>query len=344
MTRQEIPKEMAKEHAAGSREDRLIARYFSPLAKHPGAFALLDDAAVIDPPAGCDVVLKADGIIGGVHFFPGDPPDTVGQKALRVNLSDLAAKAAKPLGFLLTLALPKEIGDAWLAPFARGLGADADFFGCPLFGGDTDRTPGPITISIAVLGAVPHGKMLRRAGARPDDRVVVTGTIGDAALGLMLRRDPAAAERWALTRDQQNDLERRYLVPEPRTAIAELLGQHASAAMDVSDGLAGDLAKLCRVSGVAAEIEVARVPLSQPARIALASEPALIEPILTGGDDYEILASVPRDKVAALREQALARGVVVTEIGVVLAGDADARLLDQAGRPLAFAHPSFSHF
>jgi thiamine-monophosphate kinase len=335
---------MPKQRAAGSAEDRLIARYFRPLAKHPGAFALLDDAAVIAPPAGCDIVLKTDGIIGGVHFFPEDPPDTIGKKALRVNLSDLAAKAARPLGFLLALALPKEIGDAWLAPFARGLGADADFFGCPLFGGDTDRTPGPITVTIAVLGAVPHGKLLRRAGAQPGDRVVVTGTIGDAALGLALRRDPAAAERWGLTRDQQNDLATRYLVPEPRTAIAELLGRHASAAMDVSDGLAGDLAKLCRVSGVAAEIEAARVPLSQPARAALASEPALIEPILTGGDDYEILASVPQAMVEALRDQALARGVAVTDIGVVLAGDADTRVLDQEGRPLAFARPSFSHF
>jgi thiamine-monophosphate kinase len=333
-----------KEQAAGSGEDRLIARYFRPLAKHPGAFALADDAAVIDPPAGCDLVLKTDGIIGGVHFFPDDPPDTVGKKALRVNLSDLAAKAARPLGFLLTLALPDEIGEAWLAPFARGMGADADFFDCPLFGGDTDRTPGPITISIAMFGAVAHGKMLRRAGAQPGDRVVVTGTIGDAALGLLLRRDPGAGERWRLTQEQQNDLKARYLVPQPRTAIAELLGQYASAAMDVSDGLAGDLAKLCRVSGVAAEINAACVPLSQPARAALASAPALIEPILTGGDDYEILASVPPGKVEALRDRALARDVVVTDIGVVLAGDGEARVLDQAGRPLAFARSSFSHF
>ena len=124
-------------HVEQSGEDRLIAEYFRPMAKHPGAFALMDDAAVIAPPAGCDIVLKTDGIIGGVHFFPDDPPDLVGKKALRVNLSDLAAKAARPLGFLLTLALPKEVGDAWLAPFARGLGDDAEFFGCPLFGGDT---------------------------------------------------------------------------------------------------------------------------------------------------------------------------------------------------------------
>ena len=335
---------MDKDNAAPSGEERLIARYFGPLATHPGAFGLADDAAVIAPPAGCDLVLKTDGIVGGVHFFPDDPPDAVAQKALRVNLSDLAAKAAKPLGFLLTLALPQEIGDAWLAPFARGLGADADLFGCPLLGGDTDRTGGPITISIAVFGAVPHGRMVRRAGAKAGDRVLVTGTIGDAALGLLLRRDAAAAGRWGLARDQQEHLLSRYLVPQPRTAIAEALGVHASAAMDVSDGLAGDLAKLCRVSAVAAEVEVERVPLSGAARAALASEPALIETIITGGDDYEVLACAPANEVAALRRAAAAVGIAMTEIGTVAAGQGQARFVDARGKPLALARPAFSHF
>ena len=335
---------MKEAHASESGEDRLIARYFKPLATHPGAFGLLDDAAAIAPPPGCDLVLKTDGIVAGMHFFPDDPPDTVAKKALRVNLSDLAAKGASPLGFLLTLALPPEIGDAWLAPFARGLGADAVHFACPLFGGDTDRTAGPITISIAVLGAVPHGKMVRRAGARPGDRVVVTGTIGDAALGLLMRRETSVAARWGLTQDQQDHLRSRYLVPEPRTAIADVLRTHASAAMDVSDGLAGDLAKLCRVSGVATEIEVARVPLSEAARAALAKEPALIETIITGGDDYEVLACVPADKMEALRHQAAAAGVAVTDIGTVAAGQGQARFVDVRGKMLVLAHPSFSHF
>jgi thiamine-monophosphate kinase len=335
---------MNKDSAAQSGEEGLIARYFKPLAKHPGAFGLADDAAAITPPAGCDLVLKTDGIVGGVHFFPDDPPDTVAKKALRVNLSDLAAKGAKPLGFLLTLVLPKEIGDTWLAPFALGLGADAELFGCPLLGGDTDRTGGPITISIAVLGAVPQGKMVRRAGAKAGERVVVTGTIGDAALGLLLRRDVSAAERWGLVREQRNSLDARYLVPEPRIAIAEILRAHASAAMDVSDGLAGDLAKLCRASGVNAEIAVARVPLSDGVRAALAKEPGLIETIITGGDDYEVVACVPAGKVEALRQQASAAGVAVTEIGAVTAGQGEARFLDPDGQLLMFAHPSFSHF
>jgi thiamine-monophosphate kinase len=331
-------------HVEQSGEDRLIAEYFRPLAKHPGAFALMDDAAVITPPAGCDIVLKTDGIIGGVHFFPDDPPDLVGKKALRVNLSDLAAKAARPLGFLLTLALPEEVADAWLAPFARGLGDDAEFFGCPLFGGDTDRTPGPITISVAMFGAVPHGKMLRRAGAQPGDRVVVTGTIGDAALGVALRRDPRLTGRWGLSAEQGNMLQGRYLLPQPRTNVAEIFGRYTSAAMDISDGLAGDLAKLCQASGVAAEVHAARVPLSQAAGTALERDPSLIEAVLTGGDDYEILAAVPANKLEALRSEAAGKGVAVTEIGMIQAGDGRARVLDRHGNPLAFARPSFSHF
>jgi len=338
------PMTMSNDRAAQSGEERLIARYFAPLAKHPGAFGLADDAAALAPPAGCDLVLKTDGIVAGVHFFADDPPDTVAKKALRTNLSDLAAKGATPLGFLLTLMLPRDIGDAWLAPFACGLGADADAFACPLLGGDTDSTAGPITISIAALGTVPKGKMLRRAGARAGDRVVVTGTIGDAALGLLLRRDMAAAERWGLAREASNDLHQRYLVPQPRLAIAESLRAHASAAMDLSDGLAGDLVKLCRASAVNAEIQVARVPLSTGARAALAEEPALIETILTGGDDYEVLACVPADKIEALRRQASAAGVPISEIGVVAAGEGGARFLGMDGKPLVFARTSFSHF
>jgi len=335
---------MSKSSKAESGEDRLIARYFAPIAKHPGACGLTDDAAAIAPPAGCDIVLTADGIIGGVHFFPDDPPDTVAKKALRVNLSDLAAKGAKPLGFLLTLALPKEIGDAWLTAFARGLGADAELFGCPLLGGDTVRTPGPVAISVAAFGAVAHGKTIRRAGGRPGDRVVVTGTIGDAALGLRLRQDAGAAGRWGLTRDQRDHLAARYLVPQPRSALAAFLGSYATAAMDVSDGLAGDLAKLCRASGVGAEIAVARVPLSDAARAVIAREPALIETVIAGGDDYEVLACVPADKVEALRREASAAGVAVTEIGTVIAGQGDTRLLGADGKPLVLAQTAYSHF
>src|SRR5215471_17574350 len=275
----------------GSAEDRLIARHFRPLATHPGALGLGDDAAVVAVPTGHELVLTSDGVIAGVHFFPDD-------------LSDLAAKGAQPLGFLLSVALTREVTDDWLASFAAGLRADAKKFGCPLLGGDTDRTPGPVSVSIAAFGTLPRGSMVRRAGARAGDRVVVTGTIGDAALGVILRRDPGAAERWRLDDRTREHLLRRYRVPEPRNAIAAALRRYASGGMDVSDGLVGDLAKTCRGARVDADVEVARVPLSRAARAALAAEPALIETILTGGDDFEVLASVPPRKLAAMRKAA----------------------------------------
>jgi thiamine-monophosphate kinase len=324
-----------------SGEERLIVRYFRPLAKHPAALGLLDDAAALEPPAGCDLVLKTDGLISGVHFFPDDPADAVAKKALRVNLSDLAAKGARPLGFLLALALPREIGPAWLEPFSHGLGEDAELFGCPLLGGDTDCTPGPLTISITAVGAVPHGKMVRRSGARPGDRVVVTGTIGDAALGVVLRRDPTVADRLKLSRAQQDYLKSRYLLPQPRNAIFEALRTSATAAMDVSDGLAGDLGKMCQASGVTADVAVARVPLSDAARAASNSEPALMETILTGGDDYEVLAT---HAVDAFCRAAQAANTKISEIGTIAAGEGTASFIDERGKKLRLARPSFSHF
>jgi thiamine-monophosphate kinase len=279
-----------------------------------------------------------------VHFFADDAADKIAQKALRVNLSDLAAKGAKPEGFLLALALPKEIDRNWLKAFVRGLGKDATAFGCPLLGGDTDRTPGPVTIAITAFGTLPRGTMVPRSGAKPGDRVMVTGTIGDAALGLVLRQDAAAAERWGLSRREAAHLAERYLVPQPRNAIAQALRQHASAAMDVSDGLVGDFSKLCAASGVSAEIETARVPLSSAARRAVASEPAMLERALTGGDDYEIVCTVPSKKVASFQAAVTKAGVPLADIGVIRKGNAPPRFLDVGGRPLTFQQRSFSHF
>ena len=325
-----------------SAEDDLIARYFKPLAKHPGTFGFADDCAAITPPAGHDLVLKTDGLIAGVHFFPDDPADGVARKALRVNLSDLAAKGAAPLGFLLAIALTKGFDESWLAEFARGLGEDADAYQCPLLGGDTDSTPGPTSISIAAFGTLPQGTMVRRAGAQAGDHVFVSGTIGDAALGLLVRRGEAAP--WKLDAASAEYLVARYRLPQPRNALAEALRAHASAAMDVSDGLAADLAKLCRVSDVSADIEVARVPLSDAARQALRADAALIAPILTGGEDYEILCAVPPDKVRAFTEAAAGANVPITDIGRIVAGDAPPRFLDAKGEAMRFSRPGYSHF
>lgn len=322
-----------------SAEDRLIARFFKPLATHPGALGLSDDAAFLTPPPGCDLVLKTDAIVGGIHFFPDDAAHTVASKALRVNLSDLAAKGARPLGFLLSLAIPKDIGDDWLAAFAEGLRGDAVLFGCPLFGGDTDRTPGPTTVSIAMFGSVPEGTLVRRAGAKPGDRVFVSGTIGDAALGVMVRN----GKSWALSEAQRKHLVSRYLLPQPRNALAEAVRTHATAAMDISDGLVGDFAKLCRASGVAADIAVARVPISDAAKAVIAADPAMLETAITGGDDYEIICTVPAAKADGFRAAAEAAQVAVTEIGELKAGEG-VRFLAADGHALSFKRASFSHF
>ena len=325
-----------------SAEERLIARHFGPLASAPGALGLGDDAAVVTPPPGCDLVLTTDGVIAGVHFFPDDPPGDVARKVLRMNLSDLAGKGATPLGFLMSIALPASVDEAWLAGFAAGLGDDANTYKCPLLGGDTDRTPGPVAVSITAFGSVPTGAMVRRATAKAGECVVVTGTIGDAALGLMLRRDPDRARRWGLSDVMAAHLRDRYALPQPRVALCEAVLHFASAAMDISDGLAGDLAKLCRASGVAADVTVAAVPLSEAARAAIAAEPGLLETALTGGDDYEVLATLPQARLTAFAETARQAGVAVTVIGGITPGQG-ARFL-QNGHALAFARPAYSHF
>jgi len=326
----------------GSGEDRLIARYFRPLARHPGALGLADDAALLTPPPGRDLVLTTDGIIAGVHVFPDAPADAVARRALRVNLSDLAAKGAKPAGFLLAIALPAGTSEDWMATFARGLDADAQHYGCPLLGGDTDRTPGPLSVSITAFGTLPSGTMVRRSGARAGDALFVTGSIGDAALGLLLRKEPKRGG--SLAPAHRDHLLTRYLLPEPRNALAETLRTHASAALDISDGLAGDLSKLCRASGGSTQIDVGRVPLSDAAKAFIAAEPALLERALTGGDDYEILAAVPAGKAEGFRAGANAAGVAVTEIGRFATGDAAAQFIGADGQPLAFERLSYSHF
>ncbi|MDE2579326.1 MAG: thiamine-phosphate kinase [Hyphomicrobiales bacterium] len=321
-------------------EDDLIARYLAPIAGAAG-LRLVDDAALFAPPAGRDLVLTKDALVAGVHFFPEDAPDDIARKALRVNLSDLAAKGARPEGFLLALALPADFSESWIARFAQGLGEDARAYACALFGGDTVSTPGPLTLSITALGSVEQGRMVLRSGARAGDALYVSGTIGDAALGLRLRRDTSGSEQ--LTREESAFLLRRYLRPEPRVALAEALARHASGAMDVSDGLVGDLAKMMRASAVAAQARLPAIPLSAAARRLTAARPEALAAALTGGDDYEILASVPQDACVAFEDAARAAGVAVARIGSVQAGEGVV-ITDAAGAAMRFAQSSYSHF
>jgi thiamine-monophosphate kinase len=325
-----------------SGEDSLIARYFKPIATDPGAFGLVDDAAILKA-SGEDIVVTTDAIVEGVHYLASDPPDTVARKALRTNLSDLAAKGAKPAGFVLTLAL-RAADENWLEPFARALGEDAKSFACPLLGGDSVSTPGPLTISITAFGRVPEGRMVRRGGAKPGDRVMVTGTIGDAVLGLdILKNGPIAK---ALAGDPQGSemLIARYRVPQPRNALAAAVRDYASAAMDVSDGLAGDLAKLCAASRVSAVVDTPSIPASATAAGLLSRGVVALEALITGGDDYEILCTIPETRAAAFTEAARHVGVAVTAIGTIMAGEGLPRFLDGAGNELALTRLSHSHF
>jgi thiamine-monophosphate kinase len=327
---------------SASGEDSLIARYFRPIATDPGAFDLGDDAAVLKAD-GCEIVVTTDAIVEGVHFLGSDPPDTVGRKALRVNLSDLAAKGAAPAGFVLTLALRK-VDDAWLKSFAHALGEDAAWFNCPLLGGDTVSTPGPLMISITAFGRVPVGKMVHRSGAKPGDRVMVTGTIGDAALGLAILRGGNVADAAVADAAVRNLLIGRYRVPQPRNMLASAVRDHASAAMDVSDGLAGDLAKLCAASGVSAVIDLESIPLSAAASDLVSRRIVGIETLIAGGDDYEVLCTVPDDRVEAFAEAARRAGGQATSIGMVVAGASAPKFIDGQGAELALERLSYSHF
>jgi thiamine-monophosphate kinase len=325
-----------------SGEDSLIARYFGPLATDAGAFGLTDDAAILRAFGG-DLVVTTDAIVEGVHFMADDPPDSVARKALRVNLSDLAAKGATPSGFVLTLAL-RQATDAWLAPFAAALGEDAKLYGCALLGGDTVSTPGPMMISITAFGLIPAGRMVRRHGARPGDRIIVTGTIGDAALGLDVLKAGAVAGALAGDAVARAALIQRYRVPQPRVALAPAIRDFASAAMDVSDGLAGDLAKLCAVSKVSAVIDTPGIPLSAVAAGLLAHRVVAIESIVAGGDDYEVLCTIPEASLEAFTAAAAAAAVPVRSIGTVMAGSASPRFLDAQGRQISLSRLSYSHF
>jgi thiamine-monophosphate kinase len=315
-----------------------IARFFRPLAAgSPGAFDLTDDAAAIAVPAGHELVVTTDAIVAGIHFFPTDDPGDIARKALRVNLSDLAAKGAQPFAYTLTLALGRDISDGWVEAFAAALAEDQAEFDIGLIGGDSVSTEGPIWISVTAFGLVQVGRMVRRSGAKPGDLVFVTGTIGDAALGLRVLqgRDMPEADRQFVIA--------RYLIPEPRSPLTAAVAEYASAALDVSDGLAADFGHLCAASGVTGILESARVPLSSAARRAIAQDPDIFSTVLTGGDDYEILLTATPGRSPALIAAAEAVGVALTEIGRIEAGAGRVSIPDSDGKPVKLAKAGWTH-
>ncbi|MBC6980831.1 thiamine-phosphate kinase [Caulobacter sp. 17J80-11] len=309
-----------------------IARLFRPLTEGaPEARELADDAAVLGMRPGWDLVITKDALVEGVHFLPDDPLELVARKALRVNLSDLAAKGAEPFGYFLAIAWSARCGWAEREAFARGLREDQDAFGVRLLGGDTVSTPGPLTVSVTALGWVPMGRSPSRAGAEPGDLVVVTGTIGDGWLGLRARR----GELSELTGGQREELVDRYRLPRPRTGLAEQV-RAAHASIDISDGLVADLGHVAEASGVGVEIDLERLPLSQPARFWLdhqADRAAALIALATGGDDYEIAAAVRPEHALGLK------GAVL--IGRVVEGEGVRVLHD--GRPVEIERSGWRH-
>jgi thiamine-monophosphate kinase len=315
-------------------EFEFIARRLRRLATAPGALDLTDDAALLDPTPGHQLVLTKDAMVAGVHFLADDPPGQIAQKLLRVNLSDLAAMGARPLGYLLALARAREISDDWLAAFCSGLAADNAEFGVGLLGGDTVATPGPLTLSLTAIGEVPAGSALLRSGARPGDDVWVSGTLGDGALGLKVLQGELEVPADARAR-----LIERYRLPRPRLALGQALRGIASAAIDVSDGLVADLGHILETSGVGAELHANALPLSPAAR----GLPGARDAALSGGDDYELLFTAPptqREPIEALSRRL---DLPLARIGAIRAGS-DLRILDANGQMIELPSRGWQHF
>ena len=318
-----------------------IARLFAPLTGGaPEALGLLDDAAVLRPPAGGELVVTADALVAGVHFLPDTPPDLVARRLLRTNLSDLAAKAAEPWLWWLTVAWPRAYGAAHREAFARGLAEDQARYGLRLAGGDTVRTPGPLTVSATLVGRAPVGATVRRSGARPGDVLLVSGAIGDAGLGLDVLTGawtpPDAADAEALVV--------RHRLPEPRLRLRDALRAHAAAAADVSDGLLADAGRIAVASGAAVQVALDRVPLSRAARRWVEAQPDASDALLrlaTAGDDYEVVCTCRSDRVAALQAEAAAVGEPLTAIGEVRGGEGVSATFD--GRPVALGRLGYAH-
>ncbi len=321
-------------------EFAMIAKLLSPLAANDlGAFGLTDDAATVKVPADQELVITKDMLVEGVHFLRDDPPDLLARKALRVNLSDLAAKGATPRSYFLGLSLAPWIGDDWLTQFASGLADDQKRFAVSLSGGDTTATPGPLTLSITALGTVPAGRMIRRKGARPRDAVFVTGSVGDAGAGLAILR----GEGVGIPDLIRAALISRYQLPEPRVALGPQLLGLASAALDVSDGLLADLGHVAKLSEVRVALDAAKIPVSAATRALWGQSQEAVVRAATSGDDYEIAFTAPISARSRLEELSRTSGVAISEIGRVEAGSG-VHLLDDKSKPIPVPRMGYTHF
>ena len=315
-----------------------IARFFAPLAG-AGSLGLIDDVALIDGPDGEQYALTTDAIIAGIDYFPDDPPGLVAQKLLRVNLSDLAAKGAKPFGYLLITALPTTNDEVWLEAFCAGLAADQKQYGIVLLGGDSSATPGPATLAVTALGRVPKGKAILRSGAQPGDQIFVSGTLGDAALGLGVLKGAIGG----LDVGDRDFLVDRYHLPQPRVTLGPALIGIVNAMIDVSDGLVADLGHIAATSRLAARVRASAIPVSPAARKVLSGAKGQFSAVLGGGDDYELLFTAHPSMGPKIEAAARAAGIMVTGIGTMEAGEG-VRVLDESGTEMPVATAGYSHF
>ena len=292
----------------------LISRYFAPLAAaEPGALGLLDDAAVLEPEPGQRLVVTTDSLVAGIHFPAGESPEHVASRLLGVNLSDLAAMGARPWAYTLSVAWPKDWDPGWVEGFAEELGREQERYGLHLVGGDTVSTPGPLTLCLTAFGTVAEDAELRRSSARPDDDIYVSGTIGDAALGLKILQDGIEG----LSPDHAEALLDRYHRPRPRLELGRRLHGLAHGVIDLSDGLVADLGHVARASECLATIDASRVPLSDAGRAAIALEPGLLKLAVTGGDDYELLFTAPSSAAGDLETLSRELDLPLSAIGKI---------------------------
>ena len=320
-------------------EFEIIQEYFAPLAKNEFSLGLADDVAKYLVNAGEELVFTKDVCVEGVHFFPEDSPDTISRKALRVNLSDLAAKGAQPIGYMIGLGLPENWDRDWLSRFSRGLHQDQELFSISLFGGDTVRSSNTLFIAITAIGRIKTGTLCKRSTANVGDLVYVTGTIGDSYLGLVIRKNQIVIT-------SESDITyftNRYLMPEPRMNAISLIQHFANASLDISDGLVADLNHLCVASGVGAEVNIDVVPISSSAQNLIDNSLVNIEKLITGGDDYELLFTVAESEAKRLEKAAEYDKLQITNIGRITDSN-EVCILNSEGAKLAILNKGFQHF
>lgn len=317
----------------------IIANYFAPLSQScNGAMGLKDDAALLRINDSYELVATKDALVENVHFFKHDTPANIASKLIRVNLSDLAAMGAKPLGYLLALVMPRNTDEAWLKAFSDSLANECHIFGGALLGGDTVTHDGPLTLTLTALGAVKRDQAFRRAGAKEGELIYVSGTIGDSFLGLNILKK----ELKNISPEAEKFLTRRYHIPQPRITLGRKLKGIATACTDISDGLAADLGHICECSGVGADITIESVPLSNAARNILSSHPELHPQLLSGGDDYELIFTAGEDKKDDIARIATTLGLPLTAIGRITAGS-KVRVLDATGKEVHLSKKGYTH-